>query len=388
MKMINRFLTLGAIVAMLTIPALAKNVTTNEFAFQDQCSEENKTTYYATFRENFKTEQDKAYDNAKKYLACPAEGASEATQAIIKYLKDFVTKYEDLHEKDKLRVLLYNERKYPEAYDLGMKILTREPENLKILIDLGANGYLVQNLKNPTLNTEAVKDAKKALAMLEAGKTLEGWTPFSGKDEAVAYLDYTLGVFALESDPSGALKILIKVAQIETPLKKSPWTYASIGVAYENGPYAKQSDDYTKTYGGKDETPESKLALANVNQIVDRMIDAYARAVALATDPKLATQKQGWSTSLSDWYKYRHNKTTDGMEAMVAGVLSKPLPPEPTPLTSLPAEPANPNGTTGSTASTTAPASPQSTPPTGSAAKPAAAKPTPGGPNKPKNNHR
>ena len=32
----------------------------------------------------------------------------------------------------------------------------------------------------------------------------------------------------------------------------------------------------------KDETPESKLALANINQIVDRMIDAYARAVALA----------------------------------------------------------------------------------------------------------
>jgi hypothetical protein len=386
MKMINRFLTLGAIVAVLALPALAKNLATNEFAFQDQCTEENKNTYYATFRENLKTDQDKAYENAKKYLACPADGATEQTQAIIKYLKNFVTKYEDLHEKDKLPVLLYNERKYPEAYDLGMKILAREPENLKILIDLGANGYLVQNLKNPTLSAEAVKDAKKALAMLESGKTLDAWTPLSGKDEAMAYLNYTIGVFSLEADPSSALKNLIKAAQFETPLKKSPQTYALIGAAYENGPYAKLSDEYTKTYGGKDETPESKLALANVNQIVDRMIDGYARAVALATDAKLAAQKQVWATSLSDWYKYRHNKTTDGMDSMLAGVLSKPLPPEPTPLTSLPAEPAaTPAATTGSTASTTAPASPQATPPTGGAAKPPVAKPSPT-PNKPKSN--
>jgi hypothetical protein len=389
MKTITRLLTLGAIVAMLALPVLARNVATTEIALQDQCTTENKDAYYAAFVENRKTDQDKAYDNAKKYLACPAEGATEATQKIIDYLKKWVGAYEDLKEKQKFPDLLYNQRKYPEAYDLGIKMLAKEPENLKILIDLGANGYLVQNLKNPTLNAEAVKDAKKALALLEAGKTLEQWAPLSGKDEAMAYLNYTIGVFSLEGDPAGALKNLIKAAQFETPLKKSPQTYAYIGAAYENGPYAKQSEDYTKNFGGKDETPESKLALANVNQIVDRMIDAYARAVALATDPKLAAQKAVWSTSLGDWYKYRHNKTTDGMDAMVAGVLSKPLPPEPTPLTSLPAEPAATNGTASApvtTASTTTPANTQSTAP--GAAKPTGTKPatTPSGPNKPKSN--
>jgi hypothetical protein len=388
MKTITRLLTLGAIIAMLALPALAKNLAINEFAFQDQCSEENKNTYYATFRENLKTDQDKAYDNAKKYLACPAEGATEQTQAIIKYLKNFVTKYDDLHEKDKFPILLYNEHKYLEAYELGMRILAREPDNLKVMIDLGANGYLVQSLKNPKLNEEALKDAKAALVLLEGGKTVDKWNPLSGKDEAVAYLNYTIGVFTLETDATAALKNLLKSAQFESQLKKSPQTYALIGAAYENGPYAKLSDEYTKTYGGKDETPESKLALANVNQIVDRMIDAYARAVALATDPKLAPQKQVWATSLSDWYKYRHNKTTDGMDALIAGILQKPLPPEPTPLTSLPAEPAASTGTattSGTTASTTAPNT-QSTTPSG-APKPAGTKPTtPSGPNKPKSN--
>ncbi len=104
-------------------------------------------------------------------------------------------------------------------------------------------------------------------------------------------------------------------------------------------------------YSGKDETPESKLMLANINQLVDRMIDAYARAVALAgSDTTFATAKTGWNDSLTTWYKYRNADKTDGMDQVVAGILSKPLPPEPTPLTSLPTTApavATPAGTSG-----------------------------------------
>ena len=114
-----------------------------------------------------------------------------------------------------------------------MKIVARDPENLKVLIDLGANGYLVTSLNQPQLNTDALNAAKKALGMLEAGKTVDDWAPLSGKDEAMAYLNYTIGVFTIKADPSTALKNLIKAAQFETPLKKSPQTYAYIGAAYE-----------------------------------------------------------------------------------------------------------------------------------------------------------
>jgi hypothetical protein len=386
MKTINRLVTTGAIVAMLALPALAKSVTSTELALQDPCTEESKTASYQAFVDTRKTDQDKAYESAKKYLACPTEGATEATQKIIEYLKKWVTAYEDLKEKQKFPDLLYNQRKYPEAYELGAKLLTKDPENLKVLVDLGANGYLVQGLKNPTLNAEAIKDAKKALALLESGKTVEQWTPLSGKDEAMAYLNYTIGVFTVEQDPSGALKNLIKAAQFETPLKKSPQTYAYIAGAYDTGPYAKQSEEYTQKFGGKDETPESKLAVANINQVVDRVIDGYARAVALATDPKLATQKAAWQARLAELYKYRF-KSEAGMNEFIAGVLSKPLPPEPTPLTSLPSEPTTaPIGTSGAATTSTTGTSTASTTANG-AAKPGTAKTTtPAGPAKPKNN--
>ena len=75
-----------------------------------------------------------------------------------------------------------------------------------------------------------------------------------------------------------------------------------------------ESDAY-KIYTDKEETPESKLALANIHQVVDRMIDGYARAVALAgSDAKFATQKAEWNDSLKKWYKFRNPKEEGELE--------------------------------------------------------------------------
>jgi hypothetical protein len=355
MKKLITFLGFCTTVAILALPVAAHNaIAQPDNAVQDQCSAEGKNKLYQDFLATRKDKQEKAYESAKKYLACPATEVDAQQQAIIDYLKKFVSQYEAADKKNHFRVLLYNEKKYPEAYALGKEILAAEPDNLKVMVDLGANGYLVGPLNNASLSAEALDYAKKALQQLESGKTIDDWQPLQSKDVAVAYLNYTIGALSLQTDPSNALKNLIKAAQFETPLKKSPFTYAYIAGAYETGPYAKQSADYKAMYSGKDETPESKLALANINQLVDRMIDGYARAVALAgSDAAFSQPKAVWQESLTTWYKYRNNNTTTGMDQLVAGILSKPLPPEPTPLTSLPpastpaATPANNSGTPG-----------------------------------------
>jgi len=403
MKKLITFFGMCTTVAILALPTAAHNaIAQPDNAVQDQCSVDSKNAQYKIFTDNFKNAQDKAYEAAKKYLACPADNADEGQQKIIAYLKNFVTKYEEADKKIKFRTLLYKDKKYPEAYALGKEMLTAEPDNLRVLVDLGANGYLIAN--NASLSAEALDYAKRALAQLDAGKTVEDWAPLESKDVAVAYLNYTIGALTLQSDPAGALKSLIKAAQFETPLKKSPYTYAYIAGAYETGPYAKQSADYKTMYAGKDETPESKLALANINQLIDRMIDGYARAVALAgNDPNFAQPKTAWNESLTNWYKYRNNNTTTGMDQLLAGILSKPLPPEPTPLTSLPpsstpaATPAANSGTPGTgTASTTntgtmAPANTSTTNKTTNTSTAnkttTGAKPTGTKPDKPRRNH-
>jgi len=389
MNKIKTFLTIGATVAVLALPIAA--------SAQDACTPEARSALYQTFLAERQKDQPKANEAAKKYLACPAGTPTEDQQKIIDYLTRWTKAYEEGAKKNRANevlVALYNNKDYPEAFKIGREVLASEPENITVLVHLGANGYLVAPLKNEQLSTEAVQYANKALQMLDGGKTLEKWEPLKNKDAAVAYLNYTIGSLTVEKDPGSALKNLIKSAQFDTPLKTSAFTYALIAGAYETGPYAKQAEDYKK-YSGKEETPESKLALANINQLIDRMIDGYARAVALAgTDSKLATQKTAWTESLTQWYKFRNNSET-GMNELVAGILSKPLPPEPTPLTSLPATPAStPTGTSGGATPANgtgngaagAPAKPAgtTTPTTPASANTKTAPGKPGGPGKPR----
>ena len=343
MNKIKTFLTIGATVAVLALPIAA--------SAQDACTPEARSALYQTFLAERQKDQPKANEAAKKYLACPAGTPTEDQQKIIDYLTRWTKAYEEGAKKNRANevlVALYNNKDFPEAFKIGREILATEPENIMVLVHLGANGYLVAPLKNDQLTADAIQYANKSLQMIDGGKALTDWGPLQNKDTAVAYLNYTVGSLTVEKDPSAALKHLIKSAQFETPLKKSAFTYALIAGAYETGSYAKQSEEYKQKYSGKEETPESKLALANINQLVDRMIDGYARAVALAgTDSKLAAQKTLWTESLTQWYKFRNNSET-GMNELLASILSKPLPPEPTPLTSLPAAPAStPIGTSG-----------------------------------------
>ena len=333
--------------SLLAVPVFAQGQT----PAQGACTDEAKTALYTDFTTFRTTDPTKAYDAGKKYLAC-----SQTEDQYTAYLKKWVTAYEKESRKIKMVPMLYGDKKYAEALGLGKEILADEPENLRVIVDLGYGSYLAAvSLKNESYNTDALNYSRKAIQMIESGKAPASWAPFKGKEDTLAYLYDVVGRLSLKDNPGAAVGSFIKKAQFDTDLKKDPWTYYFIAAAYESGPYTKLSADYKRDHEGKDETPQSKLALENINQVVDRMIDAYARAVALAgTDAKYQTQKKQWMEDLSTWYKFRHNQSDAGMNDLIASVLSKPLPPEPTPLTSLPASASTGTPTSGGMTSTTA----------------------------------
>lgn len=303
-----------------------------------QCTPENKLAWYTEFRATFKTDQNKAYDLAQKYLACPAEAGEESIRG---YLKNtFVAVIDKARRTPRVSELVYDKKDYPKAFELGKQVLADEPDNVRVLMDLAYVGYISAGSKVDTFNQESLVYAKKAIQLLQAGTVPDIWVPYSNKDEALSYLNNTVGVLTIQKAPSEALPYFIKAAQLEGKLKKQPITYGLIGDAYQSGPYDKLSADYTRLYQGKDETPDSKLAIENINQVVDRMIDAYARAVSLSgNEAANQVSKKAWLDTLTKYYKYRHSDSDAGLTDLIAGVMTKPLPPEPTPLTTLPAAP-------------------------------------------------
>jgi hypothetical protein len=337
MKKIIRGLAIYATVGLLApfanvIKLQAQTTAPAPAAAQGQCTDELKQPVYADFMKYRTTDAPKAFDAAKKYLAmCPAEEGPIPT-----YLKKWVAAYDKEARKFKLTNLFIDQRKYADALVAAKEVLADEPENLLAHVALGYGGYvLAVTTKNESGNAEAINYAKKSIQLIESGKSAESWAPFKTKDDALGYLYYSVGFLERVSNPTDALASFIKAAQFESDIKKNPQTYAFIANAYENE-YAKQSADYEAKYKDKPETPESKLAAENINQLVDRIIDALARAVAVSGADAAAQQsKTLWLGRLTELYKYRH-KSDAGLTEMIASVMTKPLPPVPTPITTLP----------------------------------------------------
>jgi hypothetical protein len=286
-----------------------------------------KIEVYTRFVNNRKANEGAAYQAAKEYLQRYPKDNDQYTQ----YLQKWIAVYERDERKRTLPQLVYNAKNFAGAYTLGKQILTEEPEYLPALIHLGYAGLLATTLaKNETFNADAQTYANKAIQAIEAGKSPASWAPFKGKEDTLAQLYYTVGFLNLKTAPDRAVQPLIRAVQFDTDLKKSPAIYYYLAAAYESGPYKTMAAAYQTTYAGKDESAQSKLALEQLNLIIDRMIDAYARAVAAAgTDAANAQIKAQSSGKLEQFYKFRHEGSDAGMNELIAGVLTQPLPAKP-----------------------------------------------------------
>ncbi|HEV7744658.1 MAG TPA: hypothetical protein VGO56_06660 [Pyrinomonadaceae bacterium] len=324
MKRIINLLTFAAMLAVCAAPALAQAA---------QCTDENKAAWYDTFLKNFKgdpAQQKTAYDAAKQYLTtCPADPADKRAD----YMQNkFVVPYEKMSAGTALKTQFeeaFTKKNYADQIRLGKQVVAAEPDNTAAYIIMGVAGLGDANQLN-----EAAPFAKKAIELIESGKP---FAPLATKDAALAFLNDAVAKASLKTAPADAIPFFIKAAKLESALKKDPQFYLDLANAYAEGPIAKQSEEYKAKYANQTETPESKLAVDNLNQFIDRQIDALARATALTTNP---AGKKTLMDLLTGLYTDR-KKPADGLPALLSSVLSTPVPDIPTMLT-LPAPAATP----------------------------------------------
>jgi hypothetical protein len=337
-----KLVTIAMMLAVFAAPA---------FAQSKECNDENKATWYQKFLDNFRGDPDKqkaAYEAATTYRDSCTADPNDAQRA---YMEKFIAAYDKVHQNadtGKQFEDAVKNAKYAEQMRLGKLVLATDPDNVKVYIILGVVG-----LNDPSFLSDSAQYATKAIEMIEGGKPFAPL--FDGsKDKALAQLNYAIAKNTVTKDPTAAIPFFVKALKPESDLKKNPQVYAQLAGAYGAGPVTKLANDY-KIFVGKDETPESKLALANLNQVIDRQIDALARAAAVATNP---ADKKNVMDVLTGIYKDR-NKSEAGLNELVAGILAKPIPDVPTPLTSLPtpastpATSGSPSGTNGTTSSNT-----------------------------------
>ena len=309
MKRIINLLALAAVFAILAAPA---------FSQAKECNDEFKTATYKKWYDNRRDHQDIAFQAAEEYLAtCPTDDSPTSG-----YIKKFHAAYKAATGAEATKKQFedaYLKKNYADQIRLGKQVLTSEPDNSAVYIIMGLAG-----LGDAVQLNESTQYAKKAIEMLDAGKP---FLPMATKDQALAYLNQEIGKSLLKNSPAEAIPYFLKAARFESELKKNPQLFLDLSNAYGEGPIAKLSEEYKTKF--TIETPESKLAIENINQMIDRQIDALARATALTTNPAGKTALMEVLTGL---YKDRH-KSDAGLSDLLAKVLATPIPDIPTPLT-------------------------------------------------------
>jgi hypothetical protein len=327
-RKLTNYLAIGllllAALSIISVPVLAQPQT--KTTSTQETDDKVKVDLYTKFVETYKTNEAVAYATAKDYLQRYIKENDEYS----KYIQLWVSDFERRQRLVQLRDLVYADRNFVEAFKVGKQVMIDDPNHLDSLIALGNAGYLAASARNENFNTEAIGYAQKAIQMIEGGKAPDSWLPFKGKSDTLAYLYSTIGLLKLKSAPDETINALLQTASFESDLKKLPTLYYYLARAYETGPYARLSAEYQKNFSGKPETPESKQAIERLNQVIDRIIDAYARAVAAAgTDAQQAANKATWLSSLTNFYKFRHQDSDAGLTEFIAGALSRPLPAKP-----------------------------------------------------------
>jgi len=296
--------------------------------------DEVKVNTYKRFVDNRVPNPAAAYEAAKDYMARYGKEDDQYT----KYLKAWIAAWEEdervrkaaADRADREQQLLgsFTQKEYGKAYGLARQVLADDQDNVRVLVALGVGALNASTeARNEAFNNDASKYAEKAIHLIEGGKTPETWAPFKSKEDTLGSLYYALGFYSLKATPESAVTDFIKASQVDADRRNSPTTYSFLALAYQNGAYKRLSEDYSKRFANQPESPEGKTALDNINKVVDRIIDAYARAVALAgSSPQNQTAKAQWMAQLTNFYKFRHENSDTGLTEYIANVMKAPLP--------------------------------------------------------------
>lgn len=282
---------------------------------------ENLYNEFTEYRKSLNPEERRlAYPAAKDYLR--KFGGDDDVYA--RDVQKFVTDYERAaHDGDIFAA--YSAKNYTKAFELGRPQLKADPNDFFVLATLTEAGYDNAQAGDLTLNDETIGYARRAIKLLEGGK-LGKADPFKSMDIARGFLNFTLGWFVKEQLPVEAAAAFMKAAQSDSRYRSDPAVYHRMGVAILRGEFAQLSTEYNEKYGAKPASPEQKQMFERLSQLVERTIDAYARAVALSTRPEQQEARTRILAQLTSLYKNFHNNSDAGLNELIATVLTKPLP--------------------------------------------------------------
>jgi len=230
-------------------------------------------------------------------------------------------------------------QKYADAYAAGAEILTKQPDNLGIIVPHGAIGIYSSRNNNDVFNADTLKYARIAIDKMNAGVTSPKYGVFQfqydTKENALSEMNYAIAFLTAKTDKKAGVEGLYKVSQMPGKNKTNPLVFEQIGDYYfdEVAKLADQVKALIKEQQAltveeekvaKDKEIKSTIGLLNAN--AERSMDAYGRARALVkADAESQKYKDALTAKIKTLYTVRFEKE-DGIDSYIASSIKKPMP--------------------------------------------------------------
>lgn len=318
--MIKLLTVIAFVFTMSTVDLMAQSVPT----MPSQRNDSEREVLYSRFSENKKIpiseRQRQAYEAAKEYI----NRFNESTDKYLPEMRRFVSEYERVLRQYEIHTL-YTSKNFPKAFERGRAILATDPDNFYVLAVLSEAAYDESRAARPTYDDEAADYTRRAIALLDSDR-LTKTDPFTSKESGRGFLNFALGWFLRSKNPQEAASALVLAAKSDSTYKTNPATYNLLGNTLIKGEYTTLSTEYNQKFGNQHPSPEQQAMLEKIMKVGERAVDAYARAVALTTQPEQQEGKAKILAQLTNLYKGFHNNSDEGLTELIANVLSKPLP--------------------------------------------------------------
>jgi hypothetical protein len=231
--------------------------------------------------------------------------------------QQFKTIFNDPAEEEMIMPVLlvgYSDAKKPdEAFTAGTAYLGQHPDSVGVLVELMTIATDQAKQKNGKFVAQGELYGTHAVELIEGNKKPanmgdETWKEYRA---LLPRLYQSMGILGMVRGDRAATQMRLTKATELDP--KDPFNFLLL-----SGSVNDEYQEAAKKYQAMKDGPEKTAELQKVQASLDRVIDAYAHFIALSEgNAQLANIRQQEMQDLENYYKYRHNGKTDGMQELI-----------------------------------------------------------------------
>jgi hypothetical protein len=200
-----------------------------------------------------------------------------------------------------------------DAFDLASKILAKNPEDLRVLLQMMNAGAEAAKRQNGKYAAQSLQYGLKAIELIEANKKPVDLDDASWAKQRTVLprLYQQAGILSLFSGNSAEAKTRVEKAATLDP--NDPMNQLLIA-----GLLDEEYQKMAQTYQQMPASQQKEDMLKRINEQMDKTIDAYAHAVGLSTGRPEYQQLQTQALqNLTPYYKYRHNQSIEELQPLI-----------------------------------------------------------------------